>query len=902
MQARKAAAELVGRRAELDTLAAMLRAARLVTLTGPGGVGKTSLALMAAERARRSGHKALVIALSELVTAEQVLGAALDAAGVHERPGCDRRETLVESLNGDVLLVLDNCEHVAVAVAELVETLLRGNPTVRLLATSRRPLDLAGEVTWRTPPLTAPSEDTVAAVLASDSGRLFLARAQRAHETFSLGKANAAAVAQICRDLDGIPLALELAAARVTGQDVADLIASLDDRTAATISRPAGVEPRHATLRASLDWTYSLLSDTERAVLRRCSVFAGWTLDSAVAVAATAPQECTGMREALSGLARAGLVRTGARGSDRYEMPEAVRRFAFERLIEAGEVEEVRGRHVDQYWELAHHADELLEQQSGRDTLASEAANLMAAVDHALHQRDIRALDIAAGLGLWWVLEDRFAEGRATCARSIAVLAGRDARREALARCTWAELSFLALDHAEGYTQGTLALTLAETAGDDYAVGRCLQVMTGVLSTSDPLRGAAAGRRAVELLRRAQDRHHLAHALVALAAAELQCDRFDAARAACVEFDTLGAGRAYAWLRTWMEFTLAWAAHCEGDEPQALAHSNAAIDLAGTQPTLTRYFAIYCRVHALAHSGQADVARAEGMAALREACEEGISAVVPSLHHSVAVAELASGDLEAPRKRIAPFYDQRHLPGASSVRELAATIALANQHPDEAREQAAALRRLSTRTGSERRAGLADLFDGIAAVQNGELGRAGDLLHTALDTFLEHRLHRDAAQALEGIGGLAAAESRPALAARLLGAAAASRRTHGSTRVPPDQRWLASLCSDAEAALGTAEWRAAFAEGEALSEKEAAAYAARGRGRRLRAAVGWDSLTPAESDVARLVVAGLSNPEIGARLFMSRGTVKAHLAHIYGKLGVANRTELASAAASRRTP
>ncbi|HEX6539287.1 MAG TPA: LuxR C-terminal-related transcriptional regulator [Candidatus Dormibacteraeota bacterium] len=880
----------------------MLKAARLVTLTGPGGVGKTRLALMAAERSRIRGIRATIIALSELVTAEQVLGAALDAAGVHERPGRDRRKTLVESLRGDVLLVLDNCEHVAVAVAELVETLLRGNPTVRLLATSRRPLDVAGEVTWRTPPLTAPLDDTAAAVVASDAGRLFVARAQRAHERFALSEANAAAVAQICRELDGVPLALELVAARVTGEDVVDLIASLDDRTAATTSQLAGVAPRHATVRASFDWTYSLLSDTERALLRRCSVFAGWTLETAVAVAATAPHECTGMREAVAGLARAGLVRIGSGRSDRYEMPDAVRHFAFEKLAEAGEADALRGRHLDHFCELARHADELLEHQSGRDTLAGEAANLMSAIDHALQQRDLRALDIAAGLGLWWVLEDRFAEGRATCARALSVLAGHDDRREALARCTWAELSFLALDHAEGYTQGTLALTLAETAGDDHALGRCLQVMTGVLSTSDPLRGAAAGRRAVELLRRAQDRHRLAHALIALAAAELQCDRFDAARAACVEFDTLGAGRAYAWLRTWMEFTLAWAAHCEGDEPQALAHSNAAIDLAGTQPTLIRYFAIYCRVHALAHSGQADIALAEGLAALHEACDEGLSAVVPSLHHGVAIAELARGDLEAPRKRIAPYYDQRHLPGASSVQELAATIALANQQPDEAREHAAALRRLSTRTGSERRAGLADLFDGIAEVQRGNLVRAGDLLHTALDTFLEHRLHRDAAQALEAIGALAAAESRPALAARLLGAAAASRRAFGSAPVPPDQRWLASIRSQAEAALGAVEWTQAFAEGEALSETDAAGYAARGRGRRLRPALGWESLTPTEADVARLAVAGLSNPEIGGRLFMSRGTVKAHLAHIYGKLGVANRTELASTAASRGTP
>lgn len=893
-----AAGEFVGRRAELGEIAALLGAARLLTLTGPGGVGKTRLALAAAERAAAGGTDVIVAALADLHEEELVLGAVLDAAGARERPGDQRLQTLIDRLAGlETLLVLDNCEHLPAAVAELAEGLLRQTGTVRVLATSRRPLEVAGEVTWRTPPLAVPSADTEAAVIASDAGRLFMQRAGGAGEGFALSAGAAGHVARLCRELEGQPLAIELAAARVGGESLSSILVGLEGRLK---PRPdaEGAPARQQTIRASLQWSYALLPEPERIAFRRLSVFAGWTVAAAQAVVARSAAEQAGFEADLAGLVQAGLVRVRPGGGERrYAMSETVRQFAFERLTETGEEVATRRRHLRHFRALAHDADELLDDRSGSERLARDAANILAALEFALDREDLAALEIAAGLGLWWIRGDRFAEGRAACARVLSELSERDPRLEALVRWAAAQLAFLALDLADAHGQGTLALAQAEASGDPQARGRCLQLMSVVLGVSDPARGVEMGRRSIELLRDAGDRHGLAHALIAFAMAAGQCDRFDDARAACAEFEELGAGRAHRWLRTWMEITVAWAADFEGDMPSALAHSNVAVELAGEEPSLLRCYALFNRARALASCGQADVARGELESEIEAATAAGFELAATVLQYPLAVAELAEGRLESARARVEPLIDERHLPGAASIHELLAAVALDGGAPDTAAEHIDALRRIAAVTGSQRRTGVADLFEGVLALQRGWLPRAGEFLHTALETLLAGGFRRDTAIALEALGALACSEADAETGARLLGAAAASRRRLGFVRVPPEASWLQRVCAEAQAALAPAAWESASIAGESLSLHEAAAYAARGRGKRLRATGGgWQSLTPTEKEVARLAADGLSNPQIGERMFISRGTVKAHLAHIYDKLGVSNRTELAATA------
>lgn len=899
---RGGAGALVGRRAELEEIAGLLRAARLLTLTGPGGVGKTRLALAAAERAGGAGAAVVVVPLADVRQGELVLGAVLAAAGVRERPGQERMQTLIDRLAGEpALLVLDNCEHLPAAVAELAEGLLRRTTKVRLLATSRRPLEVAGEVTWRTPPLAVPSADTETAVIESDAGELFVERAREADVGFALRGDAAGHVARLCRELEGQPLAIELAAARVRSEPLAGIVVGLADRLKLAHPDANSAPARQQTIRASLDWSYALLPDAERVVFRRLSVFAGWTVAAAREVAATNGVERAEMEGMLATLVQAGLVTVRTAGAElRYAMPETVRQYALERLVEAEEQPMICRRHLECFRELARSADELLDHSSGPDRLAEDGANVLAALEFALSRQDLTAVEIPAGLGLWWMSSDRFAEGRAVCARVLATLGELDPRSEALVRWAAAQLAFLAQDLADAHGHAALALALAGASGDPQAQGRCLQLMSVVLGVSDPARGVEMGRQAVELLRDAGDRHGLAHALIAFAMTSGQCDQFDAARAACAEFEALGAGRAHRWLRTWMEITLAWGAEFEGDMPAALAHGDIALELAGEEPSLLRCYALFNRVQALVGCGQAESAQREAELEIETATAAGLQVAAPILQYPLAVAELAQGQFESARARVAPLIDERHLPGAASAHELLAIIALAGEQPEPAGEHIVALRRIAALTGSERRRGLADLFDGVAALQCGSLPRAGELLHRGLASLLEHGFRRDATLALEALGALAAAESDTETAARLFGAAAGSRRRLGCVRVPPEESWLAQLRWQAQAAIEPSDWTLAWSEGESLALQKAAAYAARGRGKRLRPLGGWESLTPTEAEVARLAADGLSNPQIGERMFISRGTVKAHLAHIYDKLGVSNRTELATAAARQQ--
>ncbi|MGI5166356.1 BTAD domain-containing putative transcriptional regulator [Spirillospora sp. CA-253888] len=412
---------LIGRADALAEVRGLLGGgARLVTLTGPGGVGKTSLATEAAresaevfpdgvwlvelaglDRDSRSGAADVVAA---------VLGVRDDDAA--DGPRADGHAPLLARLRGKrALLLLDNCEHVVDQAADLAALLLRNAPDVRVLVTSQEPLGIAGETLWPVPPLESPDDEAEAAFIERFSAvRLFAARAAAVVPGFAVGPDNARAVASICRRLDGVPLALELAASRVRALGVHELAARLDDRFGVLVSGRRDAPARQRTLRAMIDWSWEPLAEPERTVLRRLAVHAdGCTLETAERVCA---DPGLNVLDALARLVDRSLVAAGQ--GPRYRLLDSVRAYALERLEEAGEAERVRRRHVERYVELAERAQAHLyghSQKEWLEELDRESADLRAALDHA---DPSSALRLVNALSWYWFLRGRLLEARRT--------------------------------------------------------------------------------------------------------------------------------------------------------------------------------------------------------------------------------------------------------------------------------------------------------------------------------------------------------------------------------------------------------------------------------------------------------------------------------------------------------
>ncbi|HVE95087.1 MAG TPA: adenylate/guanylate cyclase domain-containing protein, partial [Acidimicrobiales bacterium] len=346
----------IGRDDELVQLGKLIAETRLLTVTGAGGCGKTRLALHAAADAIDAYPDGeWFVDLAPLSDPELVVPTLAAVLGIKETPGRDWVDTIAQRLSGHrALVVLDNCEHVIAASAELADGLLRSCPGVTVLATSREPLGVDGEVTWRVPSLTVPDERStlaVEAMAASDAVRLFIDRATRARPNFAVTNETAPAVAQICQRLDGIPLAIELAAARVRVLSPQQIAAGLDDRFRMLGAGARTAVQRHQTLRASIDSSYDLLTERERVLFRRLAVFAGgFDLDAAEAVCADVELDRWGVLEVLVSLVDRSLVVADEDGDvTRYRMLESIRQYAVELLVSSGEQETLRDRHLERY-------------------------------------------------------------------------------------------------------------------------------------------------------------------------------------------------------------------------------------------------------------------------------------------------------------------------------------------------------------------------------------------------------------------------------------------------------------------------------------------------------------------------------------------------------------------------
>jgi predicted ATPase/DNA-binding winged helix-turn-helix (wHTH) protein len=352
--------DLIGREDELAAVTALLADTHLLTLVGAGGVGKTRFALeVAAQIQGQCKDGVWFVELAPVADPALVPQAVAAALGVHEEPGRPLADTLLDFLRcRELLIVLDNCEHLVEACAAWVERVLHACAAVRTLATSREPLDIEGESAWRMPSLRAAQPDMALSaeqLMAYPATRLFVQRAAAAAPTFRVTADNAAAVASICHHLDGIPLALELAAARVKAMRVEQVDERLRDRFALLTRGSRTASARHQTLRSLIDWSHDLLPHPEQVLLRRLSIFAGgWTLESAEAVCSGNGLPSADVLDLMTRLAEKSLVSLDEQSAEpRYRMLETIRQYGIERLIAAGEAEAIRIRHLSHFAEFA---------------------------------------------------------------------------------------------------------------------------------------------------------------------------------------------------------------------------------------------------------------------------------------------------------------------------------------------------------------------------------------------------------------------------------------------------------------------------------------------------------------------------------------------------------------------
>jgi predicted ATPase/class 3 adenylate cyclase/Tfp pilus assembly protein PilF len=414
----------VGRQADIGEAKRVLASTPLLTLTGPGGVGKTRLAIeIAGELIEEFEDGIWFVDLGPLTDPDFVMPAIAAAVGVTHAPGQPILDTVTEHLRGRrAMLVLDNCEHLLDVTARSVDALLRGCGLVRVVATSREGLAIPGEAVFPVPSLSVPDPESVtsADLGGYEAVRLFIERAISAAPGFQITDRNASAIAQICRRLDGVPLALELAAARVRALPVEQIAARLDDRFRLLTGSSRITVPRHQTLRQTIDWSHELLAEEERAVFRRLAVFAGGcSLDAAEAVCSGDPVEPDYVLDILSRLVDKSLLVAETEGSQaRYRQLETIRQYARDRLLESGEARDALRGHRDWFLAMVARAEpeffKGVESSEWLQRLDTEHDNLRAALQWSLdepgEQRD--GLQLAAGMWRFWEIRGHLAEGR----------------------------------------------------------------------------------------------------------------------------------------------------------------------------------------------------------------------------------------------------------------------------------------------------------------------------------------------------------------------------------------------------------------------------------------------------------------------------------------------------------
>jgi predicted ATPase/DNA-binding CsgD family transcriptional regulator len=879
----------IGRAGEIVTVAGLVRRERLVSVVGSGGAGKTRLAQRVAAELLDDFVGGVVWVELAPVDGAGVERAVRDAFGIVDRHDVSLPDDVRRAVDGrPSLLVVDNCEHVNVAAADVIAELLAAVPTLNVLATSRTMLDLPGERTWRVPPLSMPARgvaETIEALSQYDAVQLFCDRAGRARPNFRLTADNGPSIAELAHRLDGMPLALELAAARVRTLSPQQILDGIGDVFRLLTGGSRTVLPRQQTLEASILWSYELLAAGEQRLLRHLSVFSGGcTLDSAEAVCADDDLPSVLVLDALDRLVDHSLVHVIDGDEHRYLLLETVRQFA-DRALTTDDRAAVRSRHA------AHFA--------GTAARFADLATTMEVFDHldrALLDEDdlVRAIT-------WFVEHDDAASAAKLIIDLDPVmwLAGRHATtRRVIGTVSTTQPS-------DGLQAQLLYLDAVASVGlGDFVTGFARIDECAVLADSvgDRLNSArAAGYRQILLV---------GSRAAPLDSVDAFADRLDEVgdpwlaarlRAGMVSLAIgYGAGRGELCRR----LAAIEASPLQEDPRANQMMSIGRVELALTDCDLERLVALVWSVLERPHS----------MANVQGAAGSSLISTLPFLGRET--ADRAVTLLDGLARVDGNVWFETARDGAIAVRHVL------DDRPDLAvapLERSLRAPILATRMNASTITALlsagirlddidgpmfvgADIWAPEAARLLGDLGTASSRAHEWLARSVAEESRFDAVRTLDSLVAIEADAGRHQDASRLVGAVDAAMTLHGMVRPPSLQRRRNGAFAKAVESLGAEEAGRAHAEGATLDLWEAVDYAQRRRASHSSATVGWEALTPTEAKVAALVAEGQTNPQVAKALLMSPATVKTHLGRVFAKLGVANRQELILAAARRSTP
>jgi predicted ATPase/DNA-binding CsgD family transcriptional regulator len=770
-------------------------------------------------------------------------------------------------------------------------------------------LGVDGETAWRVPSLSLPGLEAEASnrdLGGSDAVSLFVERAGKARPGFALGGENAESVAGVCRELDGLPLAIELAAARLRMLTVEQIGAGLANRFRLLTGGPRTAMPRLQTLRASVDWSYELLSEHERVLLRRLGVFAGgFTLEAVEEVCAGEGVEREQLLDVLGSLVDQSLVIAEEHGSaERYGLLETVRQYALERLAVAGEEEALRGHHRDFFLKLAEQAGPQLETGHQLEWVARldpEAANLAAAIDHALKTDSALALRLCTALYRLWCARGRFAEAELADARALDACADSEPGLRARVLYGRAYTAIWAGNYKAAEAHATEALALADGVGDDGTAARARCQLGTALLFTNPRAARTELARAAELALAASDDWALVTAGQITAATYIfESNHVQGARAndevaalAERQGDPFQLARRWLWVASIAEADGRFEDACE-----ALERVRAAVDATGDPVHEALADAWTARVDI--RQGQTERALERLHGRLERTLKLG-AAAAHWLLFGIAFAELAVSRPELARDRLeglVPLID-----GLDGLATSWALALLADARSllgdDDAEATALQAQASGERLGNRLVATRARLTLGRLAAGHGDWTAAQQHVLAHLDACAEGGHASYVPDCLDALGEVTAGLGSEGDAVRLFAAAERARAEIGVVRFPPREEHWATIDGQLREALGEDAYQQAWTEGTQLTVDDALEWARRARGPRRRPPSGWGSLTPTERRVAELLAEGLTNTQVAERMFVSAATVKTHVAHIFKKLDVHNRTELAALVARK---